>query len=184
MTTNPTAQDDMKLLNCPFCGGDSIARVRDGNTSSIKCLDCQAKVYRNSRSVKEWAQACMDCENAWNTRAAPSVAQGEMKDDEVKFTVFAGELSTQDNLKHLHPELVNQIVQQTWLKAKEYYHRAAPSVGEVLDEALKLMKATASKSHADLMEGDMSEWENGFIQGMKDLIEHTEKHIIERLKNG
>ncbi len=60
----------------------------------------------------------------------------EQMNDEVRFMVFAGELSTQDNLKHLHPELVNQIVQQTWLKAKEHYQRH-DSLDRVLEEVLK-----------------------------------------------
>ena len=37
-----------------------------------------------------------------------------MASDEINLMLFAGELSTQDNLKHLHPELVAQIVKQVW----------------------------------------------------------------------
>lgn len=29
-------------------------------------------------------------------------------------TLYAGELSTQENLQHLHPELIKQIVEQVW----------------------------------------------------------------------
>lgn len=45
------------------------------------------------------------------------VSDGEK--GKIKMFLWAGELSTNDNLKHLHPSLVQQIVDQTWPVAYE-----------------------------------------------------------------
>ena len=120
----------------------------EGNVSmKEKCLSCF-----NARCAENNPFECESCAIITRRKNQPPTEardkeQPEAKPEaeEVEFTLFAGELSTQENLSRLHPELVCQIVQQTWLKAKEH------SSHQILDEVLEEFKDHIEKREKPLL---------------------------------
>lgn len=100
---------DIKILPCPFCGGEAHATGDDQN-SMVRCEDCAAKIER-THAVK---YAIED----WNNRRGPGGQMGMVEHPAVTQALIAlrhasGQLITDGHGRVEHTELF------------EFYERAA-----------------------------------------------------------